>query len=422
MERAITVSQLNRYAKDLLEQDVLLQDLAVSGEISNFTNHFKTGHLYFSLKDETASVKAVMFRTDAQRLSFVPENGMKVLVSCRVSLYERDGAFQVYVRRMALDGQGAMQAAFEQLKKKLAAQGLFDAAHKKTLPQMPKAVGLVTSKTGAALQDILNVARRRCPMASFLLCPANVQGAQAAQQVTRAIQTLDASGKCDVIIVARGGGSTEDLWEFNNETLARAAYACRTPLVSAVGHEIDFTILDFVADCRAPTPSAAAEIVLPDMAQRIAAVRKTAASLRQMMHAKLSRANYQLSSCKTKASTETATTKIERRRGDLNRLRARAYEGMQNKTERLQMRLAHAAQMAESLNPYGVLARGYAFVQREPSAVEKSAVLTEGEQVTLITKQAQAVCTVNRVTAHSSGLQELGENEALARGKEKEKQ
>ena len=146
MERAITVSQLNRYAKDLLEQDVLLQDLAVSGEISNFTNHFKTGHLYFSLKDETASVKAVMFRTDAQRLSFVPENGMKVLVSCRVSLYERDGAFQVYVRRMALDGQGAMQAAFEQLKKKLAAQGLFDAAHKKTLPQMPKTVGLVTSK------------------------------------------------------------------------------------------------------------------------------------------------------------------------------------------------------------------------------------------------------------------------------------
>ena len=210
MEQAITVSQLNRYAKDLLEEDLFLQNLSVTGEISNFTNHFKTGHLYFSLKDETGSVKAVMFRSDAQRLSFFPENGMRVMVSCRVSLYERDGAFQIYVRRMVPDGRGAMQLAFEQLKKKLAEQGLFDAAHKKPLPKMPRVVGLVTSKTGAAIQDIFNVARRRCPMASFLLCPANVQGAQAAQQVAKAIQTLDASGECDVIIVARGGGSSEE--------------------------------------------------------------------------------------------------------------------------------------------------------------------------------------------------------------------
>lgn len=397
MEQAITVSQLNRYAKDLLEDDIFLQNLSVTGEISNFTNHFRTGHLYFSLKDEAGSVKAVMFRSDAQRLSFFPENGMRVMVSCRVSLYERDGAFQIYVRRMVPDGRGAMQAAFEQLKKRLAEQGLFDASHKKPLPKMPQMIGLVTSKTGAALQDILNVARRRCPMASFLLCPANVQGAQAAQQVARAIQTLDASGRCDVIIVARGGGSSEDLWEFNNEMLARTAYACRTPLISAVGHEIDFTILDFVADCRAPTPSAAAEIALPDMNERAAAVHQTGAALQRLMMQKLLHAKARLQKGQAGTSMQIARAKLARKEQEYQRVCAKVQDVMHRKTEHAQVRLAHAAQVAESLNPYGVLARGYAVVKRGQTTLKNAERLTPGDCVTIVMTDAQVVCTVEEV-------------------------
>lgn len=397
MEQAITVSQLNRYAKDLLEEDLFLQNLSVTGEISNFTNHFKTGHLYFSLKDETGSVKAVMFRSDAQRLSFFPENGMRVMVSCRVSLYERDGAFQIYVRRMVPDGRGAMQLAFEQLKKKLAEQGLFDAAHKKPLPKMPRVVGLVTSKTGAAIQDIFNVARRRCPTASFLLCPANVQGAQAAQQVAKAIQTLDASGECDVIIVARGGGSSEDLWEFNNEMLARTAYACRTPLISAVGHEIDFTILDFVADCRAPTPSAAAEIALPDMQERLAAVHQTGAAIQRLMMQKLSYASARLEKGQASTSMQIVKAKLSQKEALCQRLCTKAQDVMHRKTEEAQVRLAHAAQVAETLNPYGVLARGYAVVKRGNITLKNAKSLTPGDCVTVVMADAQAVCTVDEV-------------------------
>ena len=248
MAEVISVSELNRYVKRLFDTNDLLFDLALRGEIANFVQNARSGHCYFSLRDEESSVKAVMFRSDARRLAFRPEEGMRVVVRCRATLYERDGAFQVYVNEMFPDGIGAAQLALEQLKAKLNAEGLFDTAHKKLLPRYPECIGIVTSKTGAALQDIRNVIRRRMPSVRLLLCPVTVQGFEAAEQVAAAIRTLDASGKVDEIIVARGGGSREDLWVFNAEVIARAAFACQTPLISAIGHEIDYTILDFVAD------------------------------------------------------------------------------------------------------------------------------------------------------------------------------
>ena len=260
MAEVISVSALNQYVKTLLDANDLLFDLALRGEIANFVQNARSGHCYFSLRDETSSVKAVMFRSDARRLGFCPEEGMKVIVRCRATLYERDGAFQVYVNNMFPDGIGSAQLAFEQLKAKLDREGLFAAERKKPLPRFPKCIGLVTSKTGAALQDIRNVIGRRWPAVRLLLCPVSVQGFEAADEIAAAIDRLDKSGQVDEIIVARGGGSREDLWVFNAERIARAASRCKTPLISAIGHEIDFTILDFVADQRAPTPSAAAEL------------------------------------------------------------------------------------------------------------------------------------------------------------------
>lgn len=268
MAEVISVSALNRYVKMRLDADDVLFNLALRGEIANFVQNARSGHCYFTLRDDACSVKAVMFRSDAARLAFRPQEGMRVVVRCRATLYERDGAFQLYVNAMFPDGMGAAQLALEQLKEKLAKEGLFDPEHKKPLPAFPQCIGVVTSKTGAALQDIRNVIGRRWPAAKLLLCPVTVQGFEAAQQVADAIRRLDQRRDVDEIIVARGGGSREDLWVFNAEVIARAAFRCKKPLISAIGHEIDYTILDFVADQRAPTPSAAAELAVPDRAEQ----------------------------------------------------------------------------------------------------------------------------------------------------------
>ena len=247
MAEVISVTALNRYVKALLDGSDLLYDLALRGEVANFVRNAKSGHCYFTLRDSQSSVKAVMFRAEAQRLAFRPQEGMRVVVRCRATLYERDGAFQVYVNAMFPDGVGEAQLALEQLKAKLEAEGLFAPEHKKPLPAYPQKIGLVTSRTGAALQDIRNVVGRRWPAARLILCPVTVQGFEAAGEVAAAIARLDRLG-VDEIIVARGGGSREDLWVFNAEVIARAAYRCKTPLISAIGHEIDYTILEEAAD------------------------------------------------------------------------------------------------------------------------------------------------------------------------------
>ncbi len=267
MNEILTVSQLNRYVKSLLDGDFRLRDLFLRGEISNYTRHYRSGHLYFTLKEGGSAVKAVMFAGYAQELAFEPENGMAVILRCSVSLYERDGSYQIYVYEMQPDGRGALEVAFEQLYRKLQVQGLFDETNKKPIPRFAQRIGVVTSETGAALQDILNILSRRCPMAQVVFAPALVQGREAPDSLIAALQALDEWGKCDVIIIGRGGGSMEDLWCFNDERLVRQIVACHTPIISAVGHETDFTLCDYAADLRAPTPSAAAELASVKMEQ-----------------------------------------------------------------------------------------------------------------------------------------------------------
>ncbi len=263
MENAITVSQLNRYIKLKMEHDTKLVDVYVSGEISNFVNH-KSGHFYFSLKDESAAVKAVMFSQFSSKVKFLPENGQKVILRGQVSVFERDGIYQIYVKEIIPDGIGALALAFEQLKEKLSKEGLFDESHKKKLPRFPSKIGIITSPTGAALQDMLNVFSRRFPACELFVCPALVQGEGAAKSLVSAIRYLNDKHPVDVILLGRGGGSAEDLWCFNDSDLAYAIYDSEIPIISCVGHETDFTISDFVADLRAPTPSAAAELAVPD--------------------------------------------------------------------------------------------------------------------------------------------------------------
>lgn len=260
----LSVSQLNRYIKMNFDADENLANIFISGEISNFTNHYRTGHLYFTLKDDSSAVRAVMFNSSAKRLKFMPEDGMKVIARGRVSVYEASGQYQLYVDDMQPDGVGALNLAYEQLKEKLQKEGLFSELHKKPLPPYPEKVGVITSPTGAAVRDIINVLGRRFSYAEIVFCPVLVQGDGAHLQLTDAVNLFNSERAADVIIIGRGGGSIEDLWEFNDEGLARAVYNSEIPVISAVGHETDFTICDFVADMRAPTPSAAAELAVPD--------------------------------------------------------------------------------------------------------------------------------------------------------------
>lgn len=260
----LTVSQLNRYVKSIIEQDFNLQTVFVQGEISNFTNHYRTGHYYMTIKDEYSSIKAVMFKSANARLRFMPENSMNVIIKGRVAVFERDGQYQLYIDDMQPDGAGALSVVFEQLKAKLAAEGLFDEGKKRPVPEYPERVGVVTSPTGAAIRDIINVVTRRFPAAELIIAPVQVQGAAAAPQIKAAIELFNSKKAADVLIVGRGGGSVEELWAFNEEIVARAVAASEIPIISAVGHETDFTVCDFAADLRAPTPSAAAELAVPD--------------------------------------------------------------------------------------------------------------------------------------------------------------
>ena len=261
---AVTVTQLNKYLKDRFDEDENLNAVLVKGEISNFKNHY-TGHLYFTLKDENSLIKCIMFKSYAEKLQFKPKDGMKVMVFGSVSVFERDGVYQIYCKSMLEDGMGDLHEKFEQLKAKLEAEGLFSQSHKKTIPMYPKIIGVLTSQTGAVIRDIINVSSRRNPNVYIRLLPVPVQGPGAAEQIASKIKLMNEKKLADVLIVGRGGGSLEDLWTFNEEIVARAIYESEIPIISAVGHETDFTIADFVADLRAPTPSAAAELAVPDI-------------------------------------------------------------------------------------------------------------------------------------------------------------
>ena len=407
MAEVISVSALNQYVKTLLDANDLLFDLALRGEIANFVQNARSGHCYFSLRDETSSVKAVMFRSDARRLGFRPEEGMKVIVRCRATLYERDGAFQVYVNDMFPDGIGSTQLAFEQLKAKLDREGLFAAERKKPLPRFPKCIGLVTSKTGAALQDIRNVIGRRWPAVRLLLCPVSVQGFEAADEIAAAIDRLDKSGQVDEIIVARGGGSREDLWVFNAERIARAASRCKTPLISAIGHEIDFTILDFVADQRAPTPSAAAELAVPDRAEFLRKLCNLEENIHISIQNRLGLCYNRLDETVQPLSRQNMQAQLAGRQQQLEAVSGQLQTAAQKKQQDAGLRLRHAAALAATLNPYGVLARGYALVQDEKGRICAPDALREGQKMTLCGAVNRIHCTVDAVEGPNESTQEL---------------
>ena len=359
---SLSVSELNEYARRLLAGDPLLRNVEVTGEISGYKHHY-SGHRYFSLKDENARVQCVMFRQQAMGLDFQPAEGMRVTVRASASLFVRDGSYQLYVSAMREAGRGDLYARFERLKQKLMAEGLFDPARKRQLPFLPGTIGIVTSQTGAAIRDMIRVARRRNPNIGIVVSPCAVQGPSAAGEIVRAIERLNADGRCDVMLVGRGGGSIEDLWAFNEEPVARAIAASRIPVVSCVGHEIDFTIADFVADVRAATPSAAAELAVPVLAQLQASldgcVRRLAGALhrsQEVRRLKLDRL------ADAPALRMPVKALLEPRRTALQKLAERAAAAMTARMEGRRRRLEALDAALKAMNPEAVLERGYAIV------------------------------------------------------------
>lgn len=398
MAEYIRISTLNALARQVLEQCEPLSNLILLGEISNFTRHYKSGHLYFTLKDETASVKAVMFRDKARLLGFPPQNGMLVLAYGRATLYERDGAFQVYVEFMRPFGAGAAQMAFDALKKKLEEEGLFAAEHKRPLPPVASCIGIVTSKTGAALQDVCNVISRRWPLTKLLLAPVSVQGIEAEQSIVQGIRALDRDDRADLILITRGGGSKEDLWVFNSERIARAAYACHKPVVSAVGHEIDYTILDYVADVRAPTPSAAAELCVPDKRQFLQEIYNLEQNIQKNIQSRLQMCYNRVNALGAGAALQAFHGSLEARAQQVDRYAAAASGAAAAAAAAREQALRSAAALAASLDPYAVLARGYAMVRDGAGNCRTVDTLRPGQNITLCGAAAQAVCTVQNVT------------------------
>ncbi len=367
--RIITVSQLNYYVKSLLDNDPRLSSVFLTGEISNLTDHYRSGHIYFSLKDKNAVVRAVMFAGSARNLKFKPEEGMKVIALCRVSLYEPTGGYQVYVEDMQPDGIGALTVAFEQLKKKLELKGIFSEEHKKPIPEFPKTVGVITSPTGAAVQDIKNILTRRFPAVDIVLCPVLVQGAGAPEQLINAVNLFNEYDIADVIIIGRGGGSIEDLWAFNDENLAYAIYASNIPVISAVGHETDFTICDFVADLRAPTPSAAAELAVPDREELLSYYNSQRQYLSSIMDNKLkSQINF-LAECKNLLLKNSPEKNIISLNSSLDYLCERAKSAVKNSFINTSQSIKKTGAKLEAFNPVSVLQRGYSFAEMDGTVV-----------------------------------------------------
>jgi exodeoxyribonuclease VII large subunit len=362
--KVYTVSQLNYSVKTLLDNTPYLSGVFVTGEISNLKDHYSSGHIYFSLKDNNAVLSAVMFAGSARNLKFVPQNGMKVIAFCRVSLYVQSGTYQIIVEDMQPDGIGALTIAFEQLKKKLEQKGIFAQEHKKPIPKFPKTVGVITSPTGAAVQDIRNILTRRFPNIDIVLCPVLVQGTGAAPQLIQAVNMFNDYDCADVIIIGRGGGSIEDLWAFNDENLAYAIYASNIPVISAVGHETDFTICDFVADLRAPTPSAAAELAVPDREEMLAFYNSQRQYLTSMLDKQISDYKKTLANQKAvilKNSPERAVALIDTKLDSLSKRLINSSERMITiKSESVKKLGAKL----ESLNPVFVLQRGYSLAEK----------------------------------------------------------
>ena len=395
--RLLTVRELTRYVKGLLDEDPFLQSVWVQGEISNFKWHH-SGHVYFTLKDDAAQIKVVMFRSHASRLRFRPENGMQVIVQGNVTVFERDGVYQLYAAAMEPYGLGALHLEFEQLKRRLAAEGLFDEALKRPLPRLPRAVGLVTAPTGAAIRDMITVSCRRFPGMRLVLAPALVQGPEAPESLIRALTLVARVPEVDVIIIGRGGGSLEDLWAFNDERLARAIRACPVPVVSAVGHETDYTIADFAADLRAPTPSAAAEIVVPSRSELQGVVDGLKIRLAAAARRAVERRRIRLKALAERPVLQRPEGRLQQDRQRLDDL-ARRLEYLGGSLLAARRReLGGLAGRLEALSPLAVLSRGYAIARTEDGHVVKDAArLHVGDRLDVLLHKGSVRCQVEEI-------------------------
>ena len=379
-DMAVTVSDLNRYIKDKIANDENLSQILVKGEISNFKNHY-TGHLYFTLKDENSLIKCVCFKTYAEKLTFMPKDGMKVIVLGSVSVFERDGIYQIYVKIMEEDGLGDLYTKYKELKEKLQKEGLFEETHKKEIPFMPKTIGVLTSQTGAVIRDIINVSTRRNPNVHIRLLPVPVQGDGAAEKIASGIELMNEKKLADVLILARGGGSLEDLWPFNEEVVARAIYNSELPIISAVGHETDFSISDFVADLRAPTPSAAAELAVADVYEVKRKISDYQDRLRMALIKKVEVMKLRYDKCMASAVFKEPLRKVNDNYLVLDNLLKRLEVAIKTKQEQEKNRYLKLVSKLDTLSPLKTLARGYTLTERQGKIIKSKKDLQKGDIV-----------------------------------------
>ena len=397
VQNALSITQVNEYIRAMMDSDRLLANLAVRGEISNY-KVYPSGHHYFTLKDAEGSLKCVMFRGNATRLKFRPDNGMQVIAIGRISVYPRDGAYQLYCNALTLDGIGDLYMAFEQLKTKLAAQGLFDPAHKKPIPKFPKVIGIVTSSAGAAVHDMLRILRKRYPLTTVRLFPVRVQGVEAPAEIAAAIRYANHHILADLLIVGRGGGSIEDLWAFNDELVAHAIFDSRIPVISAVGHEPDVTISDFVADLRAATPSNAAELAVPDQDALRQSLDSDLSAISTALLRQLKNARRQLEMLSASPALQGPAVYLHQRRKDVQLLRNRLLAAQSNMISRERQRFVTATAKLDAMSPLKVLSRGYAMTQNESREVVRSVKqVSAGESVNVRLSDGCLLATVTHI-------------------------
>lgn len=382
----MTVTELNKYIKNKFAGDEFLQNVLIKGELSNFKNHY-TGHMYFTLKDETSLIKGIMFKTYTSNLKFVPKDGMSVVIFGTVSVFERDGQYQVYCKDMMLDGMGALYASYEELKNRLEKEGLFDISHKKKIPMFSDSIGVITSQTGAVIRDIINVSTRRNPNVNIKLIPSAVQGEGAGEKIAKAIRKFNELKNVDVIIIARGGGSLEDLWPFNEEVVARAIYESDLPVISAVGHETDFSISDFVADLRAPTPSAAAELAVIDVNEAKWKLQNYKNNLRVLLNRKLENMKNRYERCKNSTVFTNPYLSIQNRYQLIDKDIKKLTYAMSQKYNIEKNKYTKLISILDSISPLKTLERGYGIVQNEKNKVIKSITdVNKGDKIKIVLK------------------------------------
>ena len=396
-QNVLSITQVNEYIRAQMDKDPLLNGVAVRGEISNY-KMYPSGHHYFTLKYENAALKCVMFKGNATRLRFRPENGMKVIAMGKISVFPRDGAYQLYCTAMAMDGVGDLYAAFEQLKAKLSAQGLFDPAHKKPIPKFPGTIGIVTSSAGAALHDMLRILKKRFPLSKVLLLPVRVQGVEAPGEIAAAIRYANHYSLADLLIVGRGGGSIEDLWAFNDERVAYAIYESKIPIISAVGHEPDVTISDFVADLRAATPSNAAELAVPDQDTLLQSLDSMSAAMASALNRQLKSARQHLNVLSASPALQSPTGYLEQKRLGLDHLRDRMISAETRCIDRKKQGFIGLTAKLDAMSPLKVLTRGYAMTQAADGTVIRSVTqVTPGDNIQISLSDGHITAAVTEV-------------------------